>query len=536
MIKTVKKSQNSNWFMDLLLDETICAGTVAVPREMVRLAGGVNKRLGAKQKYELLLRIAAETPVELEETDEDACGQENMMVFDDAEKPENTGLGWRTDCYVLGKYSAQLQEAGYFNAAIEAVLAEAQMEGRYEETVSYLEGMIGHKEEYYRIDEAAQPILIYKGDPVCYNILTIFAEQLGEALERRGERVLYFDQEEHDPREIIQFKGRHFKAVIGVQSCAFSIKMEDEVHYLHEYIYGPKYNFFLDHPIWGKPHFEHHYPDFHVLVLDQTYADFFRRFYKQDAILFPPAGMETGEDFIERIYDLTFVGTYGGYEMQLQWIREQERPLRFLANRFLLVMRKYPNLTAEAAFFRTLEHYGIELTDEEFVEKMYAVRRVIYGAMHYYRHRVIETILQAGIRLDVFGDSWTHCPLRKYPNLICHPGVTVEEGLHVWRQSRMSLNVMSWHKSGFTERMAGIMMAGAVLVTDNTGYLPGRYDENDMIIFDLEYLEELPGKIKNVLGDEEKRCRMAESGREKTRREHTWDKRAEQFLELLDNR
>ena len=38
--------------MDLLLDETICAGTVAVPREMVRLAGGVNKRLGAKQKYE----------------------------------------------------------------------------------------------------------------------------------------------------------------------------------------------------------------------------------------------------------------------------------------------------------------------------------------------------------------------------------------------------------------------------------------------------------------------------------------------------
>ena len=57
-----------------------------------------------------------------------------------------------------------------------------------------------------------------------------------------------------------------------------------------------------------------------------------------------------------------------------------------------------------------------------------------------------------------------------------------------------------------------------------------------MIIFDLEHLEDLPGKIKNVLGDEEKRCRMAESGREKTRREHTWDKRAEQFLKLLDNR
>ena len=34
--------------MDLLLDETICAGTVAVPREMVRLAGGVNEKTRGK--------------------------------------------------------------------------------------------------------------------------------------------------------------------------------------------------------------------------------------------------------------------------------------------------------------------------------------------------------------------------------------------------------------------------------------------------------------------------------------------------------
>lgn len=139
-----------------------------------------------------------------------------------------------------------------------------------------------------------------------------------------------------------------------------------------------------------------------------------------------------------------------------------------------LSCRKYPNLTAEAAFFRTLEHYGIELTDEEICGKNVCGQTVIYGAMHYYRHRVTRRSYRPESGWDVFGDSWTHCPLRKYPNLICHPGVTVEEGLHVWRQSRMSLNVMSWHKSGFTERMAGIMMAGAVLVTDNTGYLPGQ--------------------------------------------------------------
>ena len=35
-------------------------------------------------------------------------------------------------------------------------------------------------------------------------------------------------------------------------------------------------------------------------------------------------------------------------------LQSGERPLRFLANRFLLTMRKHPNLTAEAAFSRTL--------------------------------------------------------------------------------------------------------------------------------------------------------------------------------------
>ena len=45
----------------------------------------------------------------------------------------------------------------------------------------------------HRIREAKGTILIYKGEPICYNILNTFAEQLGEALQRLGEEVEYFD-------------------------------------------------------------------------------------------------------------------------------------------------------------------------------------------------------------------------------------------------------------------------------------------------------------------------------------------------------
>lgn len=45
----------------------------------------------------------------------------------------------------------------------------------------------------HRIRDAKGTILIYKGEPICYNILNTFAEQLGEALQRLGEEVEYFD-------------------------------------------------------------------------------------------------------------------------------------------------------------------------------------------------------------------------------------------------------------------------------------------------------------------------------------------------------
>lgn len=152
------------------------------------------------------------------------------------------------------------------------------------------------------------------------------------------------------------------------------------------------------------------------------------------------------------------------------------------------------------------------------------------------RARVVETILKSGIRLDVFGNSWKLSPLCRYPNLICHPDVTVEESLTIYKQSRMSLNVMSWHKGGFTERMADIMLAGAVLVTDDTTYLRGRYDYGDMLIYHLDNMDQLPEQIAALLADEERRLQMAEHGREKTAREHTWDGRAVQFLQILRER
>ena len=59
--------------------------------------------------------------------------------------------------------------------AVASVLEEAQSHGHYERAVSFLEAMIGHAELFYELDAPTEPVLIYKGDDVCHNVLTVFA-------------------------------------------------------------------------------------------------------------------------------------------------------------------------------------------------------------------------------------------------------------------------------------------------------------------------------------------------------------------------
>lgn len=535
MARVLKQTEGGVTWLELLLDETICEEPVWIEKEMAVRAGGVNAYLSAKQKYELLIRIAAETPVAF--VDEKSDPDIKYIRFDDDEKNSGTDDGWKTDCYLIGRYSVELQTEGVFDDVITALLAEAQTAGRETKTITFLEHMIRKDAEYWKLAEGSCDILMYKGDDVCHNVLNIFAEQFGRALSRAGKKVKYFDCEKQDIGELTLYMNQHFQAVIGVQSYLFSVKMKDEVHYLHEYIYGPKYNFIFDHPVWMRTHLKQQYPDFYVLTHDMNYVNFIEKYFHHNAILFPPAGMMSDDiQEKERIYDLTFVGTYGNYWNEVLLIHQLDRKKRFLANHFLLIMRKNPTLTAEGALQEVLKLRGMILSDDEFLELLYDLRRVIYCVMHYYRNRVLRCILQSGIKLDVFGDSWMNCPLISYPNLICHPNVTVEESLDIWKKSKISLNIMSWHKGGFTERMANIMLAGAVLVTDDTTYLMGKYTDEDLLTFSLEEREKLPDKIKYLFDHEEYRKIIAQNGKQKTLLQHTWDKRAEQFLDILDKR
>lgn len=109
------------------------------------------------------------------------------LTLDD-DIPSATDLSWQTDCYIAGKYSRELQKNGVFDAVLQSLLNEAAIAGRQQETLAFLEQMIGQNEAFWSIQEGSEPILVYKGDSICHNILNIFAEQFGLALEHAGKK------------------------------------------------------------------------------------------------------------------------------------------------------------------------------------------------------------------------------------------------------------------------------------------------------------------------------------------------------------
>lgn len=55
-----------------------------------------------------------------------------------------------------------------------------------------------------------KPVLIYKGDDICHNVLTVFAEQFGAALEQEGKNVIYFDMGKEPIESVTRYVNQHF--------------------------------------------------------------------------------------------------------------------------------------------------------------------------------------------------------------------------------------------------------------------------------------------------------------------------------------
>ncbi|MBR3807530.1 MAG: glycosyltransferase family 1 protein [Lachnospiraceae bacterium] len=527
-------------FFDLLLDENLANGTIVCPKEVYEKVGTLNTRLKAKQTYEFLLRAIREFPVWVVGDSPSVPDETAELV--DIICPTVADSLWDefcTDCYVAGKYSKELMENQLFNPVVQTLLGCIPSLSNPEDGTKWLEKMLSHAPDFYEIDDDTAPILVYRGDDTCYNQLNTFADELAKALKMNRQRVEIFDVGKEGVASLIRYKGRHFKAVLGVQTYLFSVKMQDKITNLHDLIVGPKFNMILDHPVLLKEHIQAGPKDYYLLIHDRNYLAFAKKYYKnvKDCFLFTPGGIiiECSDAPVEKKYVISFIGSYYNYRPIISNIKNYDKKTKRIAARFLMELRHNVALPSEAALKNVLDYYDISLSDEEFVNLLFELRYVFFGVMYYYREKVIRALLNSGLTLHVFGNTWDNWPTKNQSGLIKHPAVSGKKALEAMRNSKISLNIMAWHKDGFTERIANSMLSGSLVVSDTSTSLTELFeDKKDLLLFDLSNLNTLPDMLKELLSSDETLTKIAVSGYEKALQNHLWQNRANELLNIID--
>lgn len=528
LLETIEDGVKELSFMDIFMDERYVENGVIIARSILQEVGNVNKRLCAKQDYELILRVAEVIKVVAIFCDEQSV--EKLM------EEETIEDGFVTDAYVIARYYSKLSQSGFTESVLTAIIEECRLFEDVENARRLLEEMLSQGEIYQRIYRATQPILIYLGGNHCYNILNVFAKELASALEELGERIEFYDAESDDVRNLSQLVKKQYKASIGFQSWILSTKMGDGREYVQDRIGGPKYNFVVDHPAWLIDQLSNVPQNYFVLTHDRDYQQFVKRYFDKvsEVYLLPPGGRcEDSNECIDKSKEIVFLGTYGNYREKLLLIRNWNPKRRHFAAKYLQMLRKNVGSPAEEIFRKTAKFYGMQLDRKEFLAFFYEMAPVIQVVMFYYREQVVKTILEAGLELHVYGESWEKSPFAAMEGIHINPEIPGEEGLRVLKRAKISLNVMAWHKDGFTERIADSMLSDAVVVSDWSRQLEESYQE-EIVLYNLEQLKLLPFKLKLLLSDNKLREEITRKARQRAEKELTWKKRAEELLMLVE--
>lgn len=485
---------------------------LAFPKKLTARTGPFNAGLGALTNVEFLCRAAMETGLYL------WMRAEGSLEISDPETTQEASDQAYACAYMLRRHLQRLHALGLTERILSFLGEKMQEKGVFSAFKESMDLFMSDENAYERIAGYTAPFLVLKGNDICAGALRQFADDLCEGLAEAGQAVIRVDSgfDGYDSLKDCQV----FKGIVGFQAPALNIDFFKKLH-------GPKYQFLFDCPPYLSSLFENLSDDYWFLCQDGDYAAMIPRYFHADgAVWFPPGGREPQNRSRERIYDIVFVGSY---------FKDDGESLTGEAKNFYDYMLARPRLPLEEGYRKFLEEQGFVPDDGTFLNSLIAMKPVRRALIAHFRNAVVSTILEAGFTLHVYGDSWQDYPGPGKERLAMHPQVAAKDAPEELSRAKIGLNVMSWHKAGMTERVANIMLSGAVCLTEGTTYLREHMkDGEEIVCFELDRLSELPGKIAWLLEHPAQRGRIAASAYEKAKAEHTWKCRAMQLTTLAE--
>lgn len=372
-------------------------------------------------------------------------------------------------------------------------------------------------------------LLILKGQSQ-YNLLRYWTDALAIGFEKQGVEVTILDLKFIDNHILSKYLNEHYDAVLGFNGYMLAPGFSTSLNCPYIYL-------LIDHPIDHINRINNLKSTDILTIVDRYDIHTVDRFCKMPNYVYmlPHAAQEVNMIKSKKEIDVLFTGTYINPENYKEKWKENEILYRIFED------------VVEKCLYNT-DYYYIEEVEnwmrEEYKSQIdfkhnnftALIRDIGYYIYSYRRLKVLDTILKAGIEIHIYGEKWDSSPLVKYKNAVLHEGVNYWQLQEVMRKSKIVMNIAGIAKDGTHERVFAAMSAQSVLLTNETPYLRELFKENEELVFySFNHIEEVPMKIKNLLVNETEINRISKNALQAIIGNHTWNERAKQIIEIFED-
>lgn len=306
----------------------------------------------------------------------------------------------------------------------------------------------------------------------------------------------------------------------------------------------PIYSYMFDSPMFFADEFMNYPPNKTAILPDRNHVKYIDRFYKsvKDAF-FVPLGSEEkrGENipFSERSIGCIYLGSLKKAPAHLEdafskrlfefQIEHSDLPTEDAIERFYksLSNEEYQALLPDVA-----KHYLEKRTDDEFLLRLNA--HYCFADLKinsYFRKRLVEVLVDAGIDVEVYGNGWDDEILKANPHFKFSGLISQDECITKMHNSKFILNSMPWFKDGTHDRIYNAMLAKGLCITDKSKYLCEEFsDGNDIVFYDLNDMDKLPDIIRYYDNNPEEAQKIIDTAYDKAVLKHSWVNRAIDIL------
>ena len=388
-------------------------------------------------------------------------------------------------------------------------------------------------------------IMFFEGD---IETQGYFSRQIAEAMQEMGHEVFIYDLSRawNSTEKFFHFFEKGNTVLINFNFHGMSGEeyfLDENDRTMWDALEIPSYNIVVDHPMYYHHFLEKIPKNYHHISIDRNHEKYMQRFFPEieNAPFLPLAGTELYSNKsnvpIEcRKYDVMMVGNYCAPETFEKYITRIDDEYTAFYYGIIDDLLTHPDRTVEdVTEAHLLDELG-EVPEEELKKALASVTFIDLYVRYTVRGQMVQELVDAGIKVHVFGDGWDLLPCRHEENLFRMNNLDSVGCLKKLCQSKISLNIMPWFKDGAHDRIFNSMLNGAVCLTDSSVYLDSiLHDGVDCSIYSLKQKERLAEIAGALLADTAKMQSIADGGYKMAKEGHTWAHRARQLHELIEN-